>query len=365
MNNIQSNVVAAFHPGYYVNEIIEALETTQKEYAKRLEVSEKILSQLINGQTSLSKELALKLSLATNISIGAWLNLQMEYERRTLEEQKEQELKTETAYLKILDYKYFVNNGFVLECRSKLEQVKNLLKFLNIASFAILEREDFLVCFRTATSRLALNRIICSNAWVQIALNEALKIETDVYSEKKLRECLPKIRKMSSQSPQDFLPELRQICNRCGIALVLLPHLKNSGVNGATKWITNEKAMIAINARGKDADKFWFSFMHEIYHVLEKRVKKIMIAGEGERKDYDEALEKKCDNLSSEFWIPDREYRVFVHTNKGRFTENAIRRFSTVIDVHPGIVVGRLQHDKEIDFNQLNSLKEKYEIVVK
>ena len=46
----------AFHPGQYVEELIKDYNLTQKEFAERLEVSEKTISKLVNAEESIGKE---------------------------------------------------------------------------------------------------------------------------------------------------------------------------------------------------------------------------------------------------------------------------------------------------------------------
>ena len=89
--------------------------------------------------------------------------------------------------------------------------------------------------------------IINSNAWVQTALNIGQQIDTESFDLRKLNSYLQEIRKMTLQNPVDFLPRLTEILASCGVAFVVLPHLKNSGVNGAVKWINKEKVILAIN----------------------------------------------------------------------------------------------------------------------
>ncbi len=62
------------------------------------------------------------------------------------------------------------------------------------------------------------------------------------------------------------------------MAFVLLPHLKNSGVNGAVKWINKQKVILAMNDRRKYADTFWFSLFHEIGHVFQKKVAMLIVS---------------------------------------------------------------------------------------
>lgn len=70
----------AFYPGQYIGELIEDYNMTQKEFAEKLGVSSKTISQLVKGEESISNEIAQKLEKFTNISMKTWLNLQNAYD---------------------------------------------------------------------------------------------------------------------------------------------------------------------------------------------------------------------------------------------------------------------------------------------
>ena len=74
-----------FHPGQYVEELIEDYNLTQKEFAERLGVSEMKLGKLVNGEESISNDIARKLAKITNISMITWLNLQNAYDVKIAE----------------------------------------------------------------------------------------------------------------------------------------------------------------------------------------------------------------------------------------------------------------------------------------
>ena len=75
----------AFHPGQYIGELIEDYQLTQKEFAEKLEVSPKTISKLVDGEESISNDLAQKLEKLTNISMKTWLNLQASFDRKVAE----------------------------------------------------------------------------------------------------------------------------------------------------------------------------------------------------------------------------------------------------------------------------------------
>ena len=75
----------AFHPGQYIGELIEDYQMTQKEFAEKLGESPKMISKLVNGEESISNDLAQKLEKLTNISMKTWLNLQASFDRKVAE----------------------------------------------------------------------------------------------------------------------------------------------------------------------------------------------------------------------------------------------------------------------------------------
>ena len=79
-NYIEYNDKIAFHPGYYIQEMVEESGLTQADFAKRLDITPKSLSLLIRGEQNLSIDIAMKLSRMTGTSVSYWLNLQNAYD---------------------------------------------------------------------------------------------------------------------------------------------------------------------------------------------------------------------------------------------------------------------------------------------
>ena len=79
-NYIEYNNKIAFHPGYYIKEIVDESGLTQEDFAKRLDTTPKNLSLLIRGEQSLSIDIAMKLSRLIGTSVNYWLNLQNAYD---------------------------------------------------------------------------------------------------------------------------------------------------------------------------------------------------------------------------------------------------------------------------------------------
>lgn len=361
MNKVEYKELVTFHPGYYLNDIIADMGVTQDEFAKRLGTTGKTLSNLLNGKINLSSEIALKLSIMLGTSIDVWLNLQKTYTEKVLEIECRKIKDREAEYVRLLDYSFFVNLGLVKKARTAGEKAVELLRYFKIASFDVLMRPDFLVNYRTAIQTVSEKNVLNSNAWVQTAINIGSEIETDKYNSRRLKSHLSEIRNMTLQDPKVFLPRLHEILSSCGIALVILPHLKNSGVNGAVKWITKDKVILAINNRRKYADTFWFSLFHEIGHVFQHRIAMLIVGRAIDDMDeLNRELENEADDFAQNILLPKDKYFKFVDNNN--YSEEDVKQFAKKMDIQPGIVVGRLQLEKRIGYDRLNSLKQQYTI---
>jgi addiction module HigA family antidote len=69
------------HPGeILLEECIKPLNMSISAFALRIGTSRKNLSEIVNGKTGISAEMALKLAKVLNTSAQFWLNLQLEFD---------------------------------------------------------------------------------------------------------------------------------------------------------------------------------------------------------------------------------------------------------------------------------------------
>ncbi|MCD7879051.1 MAG: HigA family addiction module antitoxin [Candidatus Gastranaerophilales bacterium] len=69
------------HPGkILLEESIKPLGISISEFALKIGTSRKNLSEIVNGKTGISPEMALKLSKALNTTAQFWLNMQVQYD---------------------------------------------------------------------------------------------------------------------------------------------------------------------------------------------------------------------------------------------------------------------------------------------
>lgn len=353
-NYIEYNDKIAFHPGYYIKEIIDESGLTQEDFAKRLDTTPKNLSLLVRGKQNLSVDIAMKLSRMLGTSMEYWLNLQNAYDSLTAEFKAEKEMVEERRIFEYLDYKYFKDNyGLPAHSRQVVEQIRELRKFLNISSLRVLTRKDLSVSFRNAALDLSEASTVRANAMVQIAINQALKVEAPQYDKKRFEKAIEYALTLT-ENHTGFYPLICESFRNAGVIFIILPNISGSKTNGATKQIGNN-IMLMVNDRRLNADSFWFTLFHEIGHIVNGDYGISFERETGKQ-------EEEADKYAEDHLIPPMQYEEFLA--KGKYDLQAIKKFAEKINRDPGIVVGRLQNDGVVDYNDwtLKTLRNKYKV---
>lgn len=346
----------AFHPGSYVEDLVADLNISQKEFASRLGVSAKTISTLINAESNLSIDLALKLEKLTGIDYQTWINLQNNYDKKKLEIENEK-IKDEDIVLDKIDFKYFKKNGLVEDKKYKRSEKKDsLYSTLYISSLTYLSAFNPLVSYRNNDID-NLKSVVNSNIMLCLAENIARNMSQQKLDISKLNDYLPEIKAMNLEEYEDFMPRLKQLLMECGIVLVTLPHLSGSGLNGACKIFKNGSVLLLVTDKNKRADIFWFSLMHELGHIINKDFYTDLYDIETYEKK-----EKIADKFSEEIFLSESEYEEFKVA--GDFSYRSLVEFAKRKSIMPSILIGRLKNDKLIEQNKLNDLNKYYKFSI-
>jgi len=157
----------------------------------------------------------------------------------------------------------------------------------------------------------------------------------------KLKEKLNEMRSLTIKNAEEFSERLKELCAECGIALVYTPYVKNTNVNGATRWLTPKKALIQLSLRYTYADCFWFTFFHEIGHLI-KHGRKDVYVDFSNGHDNSE-LEKEADQFAQKTLIPSNaSFEMFKQSLTPENLKIKILYFSKENNIDTGIVAGRL-----------------------
>ena len=348
---VRSSSFVAVPPGATIKEQLVDRGMSQKEFAARMDLSEKHISKLINGEVQLTPEVAVRLEMVLGVPAKFWNNLEAIYREKLIKVEAENEMEADEAIAKVLPYNEMAKEDWVPATRDSKEKVVNLRKYFEVVSLSLLENQQVT---KIACRRLAITEKsdIALLAWAQKAKLIARDIKTSPINIRGLIGIIPELRKMTMQDPDEFCSLLKGMLADCGIALVFLPHLKGSFLHGAS-FMDGNKIVVGMTARGKDADRFWFSLFHELGHIVLGHI--------GKPDGTTEQDEKEADMWAKDMLIPAEAFDAF--KTEGPFVPADVRVFAKKVGIAPGIVVGRLQREGCIKYTMLNSLKEKYEIV--
>ena len=347
---VRSRSFIATPPGATIKEQLKDRGMSQKEFAARMDMSEKHISKLINGDVQLTPETAVRLEMVLGVPAKFWNNLEAIYREKVIKAEAENAMDADIEIARQFPYNEMAGFGWIPETRDAKEKVVYLRKYFEVVELSLLGSDQIT---RIACRRLAITdkSDLALMAWAQEAKIKARDIQTAPINIKGLIAAMPEIRKMTVLKAKGFCPQIKKCLADCGIALVFLPHLKGSFLQGAS-FLDGNKIVVGLTARGKDADKFWFSLFHELAHIALGHV--------GQPNGTSEDDEKAADKWSGDTLIIPEDFEAFRRT--GDYSERSVIRFAKAQGIAPGIVVGRMQMEGLIKYSMLNNLKEKYEI---
>ena len=156
------------------------------------------------------------------------------------------------------------------------------------------------------------------------------------------------------------------ICSRAGVALVLVPELPGTRISGCARWLSDTHALIGLTIRYKTDDQLWYTFFHEIAHILLHRDQQSFVIDNAAEDVGDEVVdsgmakyEEEANRFAAETLIPSDALAEFLKLHGKTLTNEEIHDFADSIGIGPGIVIGRLQHDGVLEHWQGNDLKQK------
>lgn len=346
-------------PGETILDLIEERGWTQVELAERLGFSTKHVSQLINGKVALTEDAAMRLHSVLGAPAGFWLKREALYRERAARLDAAQRHTEMVGWLDRLPVRDLMKLGCIdkrrIDEKSKPGLVADLLGFFGVAS-ATQWQECYgrmEVSFRR--SRVEQSDVGAISAWLRMGEQIAEKHGGPRYDEAGFRAALTEIRALTTLAPEAFQPRLTALFREVGVAFVLVPAIPRAHVSGVARWLNPHRPLIQLSLYGKTNDRFWFSLFHEAAHILlHGKEKASVFLDDACTGGPNSAFEQEANDWAGEFLIPAAGASELADLPK---TKAAVCEFAARIGIHPGIVVGRLQHEKLIEMKWMNDLK--------
>ncbi|MBS1886041.1 MAG: HigA family addiction module antidote protein [Actinobacteria bacterium] len=344
-------------PGEILAEALEERGMSQSELARRMGRPVKTINEIIHAKATVTPETALQLELVLGIPASLWVNLEGSYRRHLAERETFAAFAGLADWLKQFPVKDLARHGFMDRNGTTEKQVRQLLAFFGTASPEALERRwgEPLAQYRKSATYKGSER--SRAAWLRWGELLAEDMDLEPVDAGALAAAASQLPRLSRVSPLEAaLDEARSRLREVGVALVVLPEFDGTRLSGATRWLPRGIAVIQLSLRHKTDDHLWFSLMHEIGHILDRPRHDFVDALHAHSSDYDDPeAERRADAFARDALIDGVALRSFL--DRGQLDAASVRSFAAEMNVSPGIIVGRLQHDEVIPPNRHNSLK--------
>ena len=345
-------------PGEILGEELEARGMTQKELAARLDRPAQAINEIINAKKAITPDTAIGLEKALGIPAHFWNNLEADYRMTLARHRDKAMLSANVKWLDNYPVSEMIKRGWLNAGRDKLSRLEALMKFLGVAA-AEPRTYQGAIGFRITEAAQQKVSIGALAVWMRRGELDAQEMRTSDYDEDSFSLALDQIRDMTDESPEEFVPAMSDLCASAGVAFCVVRELPRSGANGATRWLSDTKALIQMSIRNKWADIFWFTFFHEACHLLKHRTqRRIVVDGLDGDPDMLE-MEEEADEFARDLLVGPEEWSAFCDGDN--FSPDSVREFALSVGIAPFIVVGRLQKEGWIGYNRLTSLKRRYQ----
>ena len=354
--------LSATHPGETVREYLDFHGWSRRELARRTDLTPKTISEICSGKAPISPNTALALERVFRRPAHFWLNLQRHYNEVMARRQESINAVDWSKWAETFPLKEMRRLNFSLpQGRSDAD---TLLAFFAVSSPASWRS----VWTSTSVAYRQTRRFQTSEesiaAWIRETELVASTLEVAPFDERRLLASIAPLRRLTRRGVDEALDLIQQQCASAGLAVVMVPALPQTGISGCARWLGDGRALIGLTLRYKTDDQLWFTFFHELAHVLLHRRKRKFVVDNaatdfGDRIVDPEmrALESEANHFAADTLIPPQSLTDFLR--RDTFTNESIHDFAEYVGVGPSIVVGRLQYEGILEKHQGNALKQR------
>ncbi len=345
----------AIAPGTTLLETIQSLGLSQAQLAKRTGRPLKTINEIVKGKAAITAETALQLEHVLRVPASFWNKLERNYREALASLKQRKALESGRSWARKFPVKELVRRKAIPEFEDEIGLVLAMLQFFGVSSVSAWEELWIVPSAAYRRSSAFTHSPEATAAWLRLGEIEAKKLRLPAFDKVAFKQSLAQIRKLMNAAPKDMNVRLVEECKKVGAAVVFIKELPKTRVHGAVRWI-GDNPIIQLSCRYQIEDIFWFSFFHEAGHVLLHGKREVFLEDDKRQNE----KEKQADAFARNHLIADMQWRHFSAASD--FSERSIKAFADAVKVPAGIVVGRLQHEKKIEFAHFNYLKRRFDL---
>jgi HTH-type transcriptional regulator/antitoxin HigA len=339
----------AFPPGEFLREELEERSWTQTDLAEILGRPVRLINEIIAGKRGITPETARGLGDALGSPPQYWLNLESAYQLWKVPEGDDTVARRARLYarapIKEMERRHWVEsteNVVVLETR--------LLDLLGIKRLE--DTIDWAHAARKSTPYAAVTP--AQEAWLWRARRLAAALQAGNFAPRNIDGLVSTLRNLVPNI--EDLRLIPSLLADAGIRFLVVEQLPRTKIDGVCFWLDQQSPVVVMSLRFDRVDYFWHTFMHEMGHCKNSDgLTKAALDTDFDRQadaGKKPASEKRADDFATKTLIPQDALGDFISRVRPLYSALKIQGFANRIGVHPGIVVGQLQHRGEITYAQ-------------
>lgn len=338
-----------FHPATTLNEKLEEMGMSRKEFALRTGKPEKTIIAVLKEESSLTPEMAILFENVIQIPAKFWINKQARYNEYIARTKQEEVITDAVEWTKEFPYAEMAKHNWVPPTRKIEVKTINMLNYFGVASHYAWEKLYIETELKVAayTSLKQTHQPHAISAWLRQGELQAKQIEVSVFDVKKLKSNIPQMRQLMVEQPINFFVQLQALCLQAGVVLLFTPKLPKVPLSGSTRWLNNTP-LIQLTARYKKNDNFWFTFFHELGHII-LHGKKYISLENVDFTDADPIKEEEAHQFAIKHTFTKEQEKEVLQNHS--ITEQDIIDYAEKFNTHPALIIGRLQHDGYIHYS--------------
>ena len=339
-----------FLPSKFIKEALAKRGLTQTDFAVIVGRYPSTISNYIAKET-ISIEFAKELELVLGETAEYWLGLENKFRLSQIGD-LDDSIKRRNSFVQDYPLKDMQKRGWI----SKTDDFNRLEKELNAFFESNLTDRSLeaATTFKRTLKQEDLNS--AEKAWLYRAEHLANILQVGPYKETQFDALLRLLKKAVKSSKA--VHKITDVLHRFGVRFVIIEPLPRAKIDGAAFWLDENSPVVALSLRFDNIGSFWFALMHELMHVKYRDFWGAFAVDNFENGESND-VEDRANREAAEFLVPQDRLNGFIDAHGPYYSRELINDFATQLEVHPGIIVGQLQHKKEIGFDKHHSLMAK------
>lgn len=348
-NDLGMNTTEFHTPGQLLAQLLDERAWSQRLLSVILGITEATISKIIAGNLAVSAELALQFEFVFDVPAEDFVRLQREYElkrARLIARQPDAGEAIRAGLFGKLPISETIKRGWLdaKDVRDVKKVEASLLRFFGVKSLGEIET----LPHAAKKTEVMGNVTEAQLMWIYRVKRVADDLMVARYSEASVQDAIRKLEPLMMS--QESARKVPHILAQAGIRFVLVEALSSTKIDGVCLWLNESSPVIGMTLRYDRIDNFWFVLRHELEHVALKHGQAAIMLDtelEGERAGSGATVseeERAANEAAANYGFSQSYLQKFIDRKAPFFRELDVLGFARTVQVHPGIVVGRLQH---------------------